>query len=1001
MFKRLIASLICVTFSFTNLQYVHAQDFSVNQLPVPGTMIGESTPFAPLALKGLIVNPQKPLEFQFIVDTGNSIPKSMSSPNALIGDLQQEQLKQQATQLVKYFLAGLTIPEGDLWVNLSPYEKDRMVPSALGQTDLGRDLLAQDYILKQLTASLIYPEKDLGKEFWNRVYTKAQKQFGTTNIPVNTFNKVWILPDQAQVFENHNAAYVTKSTLKVMLDEDYLALQKHSVIARGEATKQSQQNLSSPNVLVGDLEKAHTLASQIVREIVIPEITKEVNTGKNFAPLRQIYQALILAKWYKETIQNGLLDAVYINKNKVAGVNLSDPAVKEQIYNRYLQAYKKGAFNYIKEAPTPDGQIVPRKYFSGGILAMKFNLDPTGRQSDIKSPDGAMLSVVITLAVAAGAAVVGGTIYSNRYKMYSISKLSKLLGAAKDEGDFDRYNKISDELHRRNHPAGNFQYRREVENDYNIDLSRGPLDNLIIGKHKTGKWVLEPRDQAMLQTQNQTPNNDAAMFAFLRFKSIDKLVQLLESAQAKIQQLSSNEVNGVRLGYYVKRYNDISDELHRHSHSAGNFRYEWVVHNDRYNMNLAPFHDFISGKHEEGKWVLKPRPDHAMLQTPAKQTPDAVLKSDLNAALLKASFDGNKDEVIRLLAEGAYVDAKTPFGSTPLMKAAGNGHTDVVKLLIDNGAYVNAEGIYGWTALHALAWNGRNNKAKEIAGLLLTNGANVNAKTDSGETPLMLASADGYKDIVERLLLAKGVDVDVENNNGKTALSFARENGHQDIVDRLKAAGAKDQTILQTPRQDSAMTAHTSKTIFYRPARQLVKFSGKAKKPLISLDLSRVGDEVYKIQIIWKKGFYKEDFDRRLEGVEAIPRISNHAPISHLSWTGEIRDGKYFKNRNRWEITLAASGETVSINIGQIEQIELFDKAALATKDFGGIDLNQINMLRNGKTVNVQFDPAQLNALEQGGFEGFTPVIINIQHISSPFQLLGINPPKQEVLAKV
>ena len=67
----------------------------------------------------------------------------------------------------------------------------------------------------------------------------------------------------------------------------------------------------------------------------------------------------------------------------------------------------------------------------------------------------------------------------------------------------------------------------------------------------------------------------------------------------------------------------------------------------------------------------------------------------------------------------------------------------------------------------------------------------------------------------------------------------------------------------------------------------------------------------------------------------------------------------------------------------------------------GGIDLNQINVLRNGKTVNVQFDPAQLNALIQGGFEGFTPVIINITHISSPFQLLGINPAKQpEVLAK-
>jgi len=223
-FKRLIASLLCLTFSLSNLQYVQAQDFSINQLPVPGTMVGESAPFSPLALKGLIVNPQKPLEFQFIVDTGNSLPLRGEGT----GGGNQEQIKQQANQLVKYFLAGLTIPEGDLWVNLSPYEKNRMVPEALGQTDLGRDLLAQDYILKQLTASLIYPEKDLGKEFWSRVYAKAQAQFGTTDIPVNTFNKVWILPNEAQVFEKANAAYVTKATLKVMLDEDYLAMQKHN-----------------------------------------------------------------------------------------------------------------------------------------------------------------------------------------------------------------------------------------------------------------------------------------------------------------------------------------------------------------------------------------------------------------------------------------------------------------------------------------------------------------------------------------------------------------------------------------------------------------------------------------------------------------------------------------------------------------------------------------------------------------------------------------------------
>ncbi|MDE2027726.1 MAG: hypothetical protein KGJ11_04205, partial [Candidatus Omnitrophica bacterium] len=370
MFKRFIASFVCLVFFLSNLHIASAQEFNINRLPEPGSMIEESAPFAPMALKGLIVNPQKPLEFQFIVDTGK-------------GPQDSSYIREESNRLVKYFLAGLTIPEGELWVNLSPYEKDRITTASLGQTVLGRDLLAQDYILKQLTASLIYPEKSLGKAFWSKVYAKARKQFGTTNVPVNTFNKVWIMPDQAQVFENGPAAYVTKATLKVMLDEDYMARQKHRAV------------------------RSTGISSQIVRQIILPEIEKEVNTGRNFAPLRQIYGAMVLAKWYKQTIANGLLDAVYTNKDKTAGVDLSDPSVKEQIYERYIQAYKKGVFNYIKEDALPGGQKMPRKYFSGGITRLEPQRVATDGIITVKTAkaDGAMMVLTASLTAAGNPAM--------------------------------------------------------------------------------------------------------------------------------------------------------------------------------------------------------------------------------------------------------------------------------------------------------------------------------------------------------------------------------------------------------------------------------------------------------------------------------------------------------------------------------------------------------------------------------------------------------------------
>ncbi len=320
-----------------------ADDF---HLPSPGTLVVLSPEFNPPILKGLKVHPDNPFRFDFILDQGDN-------STSLLQRGGQGELKQQAAKLIKYFLASLTIPEKDLWVNLSPYEKNRIVPESFGLTEMGRDLLAEDYMLKQITASLIYPEGETGRKFWKRIYAEAAKKFGTTNIPVNTFNKVWIVPEKAVVYENAKAgtAYVVESKLKVMLEEDYLSLSRH------------QQN------------KSHSIASQVIRDIVIPELTKEVNEDKNFSQLRQVYNSLILATWYKKKIKDSILAQVYADKNKVAGIaSLRGSVTTEGIYQRYLQAFKKGVYNYIKEDQDPlTQQTIPRKYFSGGEMLININ----------------------------------------------------------------------------------------------------------------------------------------------------------------------------------------------------------------------------------------------------------------------------------------------------------------------------------------------------------------------------------------------------------------------------------------------------------------------------------------------------------------------------------------------------------------------------------------------------------------------------------------------------
>ncbi len=337
MLKRTLCPGVLVCFLSTVLTPIpigHSQPY-IESLPKPGVMVPLSSAFEPPLIKGLTIHKDNPFLFDFIVDMG----QDRVAGNAL---------KTEGEKLIKYFLASLAIPERDLWVNLSPYEKDRTMPQALSQTEMGRDLLAQDYLLKQITASLIYPEKEIGKNFWDKVYAQAQQVAGATQLPVNTFNKVWIVADKAEIFERGQTVFVVDKHLKVMLEDDYQALSKNS---KGAGFRLNPQSSSVKN---------------IVREIILPVIEKEVNTGKNFANLRQIFNSLILASWYKRNLKEALLNQAYADQAHVKGITIADKTLKEQIYKRYLDAYKRGVFNLIKDDRVA-GQSVPRKYFSGGI----------------------------------------------------------------------------------------------------------------------------------------------------------------------------------------------------------------------------------------------------------------------------------------------------------------------------------------------------------------------------------------------------------------------------------------------------------------------------------------------------------------------------------------------------------------------------------------------------------------------------------------------------------
>ncbi len=343
-FCQLTSSFILLAFCFTSIvppSYAQTVSTGVLSLPVPGTLVAPSIAYQPTIIKGITIHPDDPLQMNFIIDSGDEAHSD-------------EAFRAESDRLIKYFLASLTVPENELWVNLSPYEENRMVSEGFGSTQMGRDLLAQDYMLKQLTSSMMYPEDAVGQKFWDRVHKMAYQKFGTTDIPMNTFNKIWIVPEKAVIYEHNNNAVIVESRLKVMLEEDYLALENH------QAEVKHGQKVEDADVITG-------ASLDVVREVLIPEIEKEINHGQTFAQLRQIYHAVILSDWYKQNLRESFLGQAYVDQNRTGGIESEDKEINQKIYNQYLESFKKGVYDYIREDVDPmTNRTVPRRYFSGG-----------------------------------------------------------------------------------------------------------------------------------------------------------------------------------------------------------------------------------------------------------------------------------------------------------------------------------------------------------------------------------------------------------------------------------------------------------------------------------------------------------------------------------------------------------------------------------------------------------------------------------------------------------
>jgi hypothetical protein len=280
------------------------------------------------------------------------------------------------------FMTGLAVDDDKFRVNLNPREPNDIIDQQLRESDVGRIMLEADF---QMKSDFSYYENpctnETGKAFWNNVDKKRDaliqrcmdkypgEILDIDNVRFGPGGRLTIVPDKIFAYINGTEIYIINALLTIESESCADPAYNASFRIRNQDIEALSEGC------IEELNRSANEYGEYYKEVqdrmIMPYVVADVNHGRKYEDLRNIYVALALAQWYKTTISPDTDIRDRIGSPKPAYLKSLEYWSPEEIWEKIVYFYEHGEYQCWENTTTETStgmNTVSRQRLIGGVV---------------------------------------------------------------------------------------------------------------------------------------------------------------------------------------------------------------------------------------------------------------------------------------------------------------------------------------------------------------------------------------------------------------------------------------------------------------------------------------------------------------------------------------------------------------------------------------------------------------------------------------------------------